>query len=77
VVSDHFHTRSGKIVQPAREWWNVVPSNDRYLESFTKLSEVNLSVQEATSDDDITLVSQLGEAGCVVNMEAEEEQMAF
>jgi hypothetical protein len=73
VVSDHFHTSSGKIVQPPREWWKVDPFSDIQMEGFKKLSEVHPSVLEPKSDDEIILFSKLNEVGCVVDMVEEEE----
>jgi hypothetical protein len=73
VVSDHFHTSSGKIVQPPREWWKIDPSNDIQMGGFKRLSEEGPSVPELKSDDEITLFSRLDEARFVVNMVEEEE----
>jgi hypothetical protein len=55
MVFDHFHTSSGKIVQLPREWWKPDPSSDVQMEGFKKLPEVDLSVPEPKSDDEITL----------------------
>jgi hypothetical protein len=65
VVSDHFHTSSGKIVQPPRGWWKIDPSNNIQMEDFKRLSEVDPSVPEPKSDDEITLFSRLDEVGFV------------
>jgi hypothetical protein len=77
VVSDYFHTSSGKIVQLPREWWKIDPSNDIQMEGFKRLSEVDPSHPEPKSDDKITLVSRLDEAGFVVNMVEEEEPKGY
>jgi hypothetical protein len=77
VVSDHFHTSSGQIVQPPREWWKVDPSNDIYMEGFKKLSEVDLYVLEPKSDDEIILFSKLDEAGFVLDMVEEEQPKSY
>jgi hypothetical protein len=62
VVSDDFYTSSAKIVQPPREWLKVDAYSDIQIEGFKKLSEVDLSVLEPKSDDEIILFSKLDEA---------------
>jgi hypothetical protein len=73
VVSDHFHTRPGNIVQLLREWWIIDPSNDIQMEGFKRLSEVDPSVAEPKSDDQITLFPRLDEVEFVVDMVEEKE----
>jgi hypothetical protein len=53
MVSDYFHTSSGKIVQPPREWWKINPSNDIQMEGFKRLSEVDSFVPQPKSNDKI------------------------
>jgi hypothetical protein len=77
VVSDHFHTSSGKIVQLPREWWKIDPSNDIQMEDFKRLSEVDPSIPEPKSDDTITVGSRLDERGFVVDMVEEEEPKGY
>jgi hypothetical protein len=77
VVSDHFHTSSGKIVQLPREWWKIDPSNDIQMEDFKRLSEVDPSIPEPKSDDKITVYSRLDEGGFVVDMVEEEEPKGY
>jgi hypothetical protein len=77
VVSDHFYTSSGKIVQPPREWWKVYPSNDIYMEGFKRLSEMVPAVPEPKSDDEITLISRLDEVGFVIDMMEKAEPKAY
>jgi hypothetical protein len=77
VVSDHFHTSSGKIVQPPRELWKIDPSKDIQMEDLKRLSEVDPSVPEPKSDDEITLVSRLDEARFVVDMVEKEEPKGY
>jgi hypothetical protein len=72
MVSDHFHIRSGKIVQLPREWWKIDLSNDIQMEGFKRLSEVDSSVPEPKSDDKITHFSRLEEAGFVIEIVEEE-----
>jgi hypothetical protein len=43
------------------------------MERFNKLSEVDLSILELKSDDEIKLLSKLDDAGFVVNIVEEEE----
>jgi hypothetical protein len=73
VVSDHFHTSSGTIVQPPREWWKIDPSNDIQMKDFKRLTEVNPSIAESKANDKITLLSRLDEAGLFVDVAKEEE----
>jgi hypothetical protein len=77
IVSDHFHTSSGKIVQPPRDWWKVDPSSDIQMEGFKKLSKVDPSVPEPKSDNEITLFSRLDEARCILDMLEEEEPKGY
>jgi hypothetical protein len=77
VGSDHFHTSFGKIVQPPREWWKIGPSNDIQMEGFKRCSEVDPSVPEPISDDEITLFSRLDEGGFVIDMVEEEEPTGY
>jgi hypothetical protein len=77
VVSDHFHTSYGQIVQPPREWWKIDPSNDIQMESFKRLSEVDPSILEPKSDDEITLCSRLDKVGFIVDMVEEEEPKSY
>jgi hypothetical protein len=77
LVSDHFHTSSGKIIQLPREWWKVDPTNDIQMEGFKKLSDVDASVLEPKSSDEITLVSKLDEARFVVDMVVEEDPKGY
>jgi hypothetical protein len=77
VVSNYFHTSSGKIVQPPREWWKIDLSNDIQMEGFKRLSEVNPSIPEPKSDNEITLFSRLDEAGFIVDMVEEAELKGY
>jgi hypothetical protein len=77
VVSDHFHTRPGNIVQLLREWWIIDPSNDIQMEGFKRLSEVDPSVPEPKSDDQITLFPRLDEVEFVVDMVEEKEPKGY
>jgi hypothetical protein len=47
------------------------------MKGFKKLSEVDPSVPELTSDDKITPLSKLDEAGFVLNMVEEEEPIGY
>jgi hypothetical protein len=47
------------------------------MEGFKKCSEVDLSVLEPKSDDEITLFSKLDEARFVVNMVKEKESKGY
>jgi hypothetical protein len=77
VVSDHFHTSSGKILQPPREWWKIDTSNDIQIESFKRLIKVDPSVPEPKSDDNITHLSRLDQAGFIVDMVEKEEPKGY
>jgi hypothetical protein len=77
VVSDHFHTSSGKIEQPPRESWKVDPSNNIQIKGFKKLSEVDPSGVEPKSDDEIRLCSKLDEMGVVIDMGEDEELKGY
>jgi hypothetical protein len=77
VVSDHIHTSTGKIVQLPREWWQVDPSSDIQIEGVQILSEVDLSVLEPKSTDEIAIFSKLDEFGFVVDMGEEEEPKGY
>jgi hypothetical protein len=77
VVSDHFHRSSGKIVSPPREGCKIDPSNDIQMEDFKRFSEIDPSILEPNSDDEITLVSRLDEVGCVMDMVEEEEPKGY
>jgi hypothetical protein len=77
VVSDHFDSSSGNIVQPPREWWKIDPSNDIQMECFKRLSEVDLSVPETQSYDEISLFPRPDEVGFSENMVEEEEAKGY
>jgi hypothetical protein len=77
VVSDLFHSSSRKIVQPAKEWWKIEPSNDKQIEGFIRLSEVDPSVLEQKSDDEITHFSRLDKAGFAVDMGEDEDPKSY
>jgi hypothetical protein len=72
-VSDHLQTSLAKIVQLPSEWWKLDASSDIQMKDFKKLSEVDQSVAESKSDNEITIVSKSDEAGLVVDMVEEEE----
>jgi hypothetical protein len=77
VLSDHFHTSSGKIVQPPREWWKNDLSKDIQMEGFQRLSEVDPSVAEPKSDDEITVFSRLDKLEFVEDMVEKEEPKGY
>jgi hypothetical protein len=76
-VSDDFCNISEKIVQLPRESWKIDPSNDIQMEAFTKFSEVDLSILEPKSDDEITLFCRLDKVEFVVDMLEEEELKGY
>jgi hypothetical protein len=47
------------------------------MEGFKRLSEIDLSVPEPKSDDEITLCSRLDDVGFVVDMVEEEEPKGY
>jgi hypothetical protein len=47
------------------------------MEGFKKLSEVDPSVAEPKSDDEITLLSRLDELGIVIDIGEEEEPKRY
>jgi hypothetical protein len=76
-MSDHFHPSSGKIVQQFRQWWKIYASNDIQIDGFKRLSEVDPSIPELKSDDEIILFSRFNESGFVINIVEEEELKGY
>jgi hypothetical protein len=76
-MSDYFHTSSGTIVPPPREWCKVGPTSDIQMQGFKKLSEVDPSIAEPKFDEEIPLISKIDESGCVIDMGEEEEPKGY
>jgi hypothetical protein len=79
VVSGRFHSRSGHLVHPPREWWKVdlTPEKDIQMDGFTKPSEVEPNAPIPMMDDEITLFSKLNAYGYVVDTVDEEEPKSY
>jgi hypothetical protein len=77
MVSDHFYTSSGKIVQRPRKWCNVDLSSDIQIEGFKQLFKVESTIPEPKSDDKITVCSNLDKVGFVVDMGGKEEPNGY
>jgi hypothetical protein len=74
-VSGRFHTRSGHVPHPPREWWKVDPTPERdvQMDGFKKPSEVEPNARIPMMDDETTLFSKLDAYGYVVDAVDEEE----
>jgi hypothetical protein len=78
-VSGRFHTRSGRVVHPPREWWIVdpTPEKDVQMDGFKKPSEVEPNAPVPMMDDETTLFSKLDSYGYVVDAVDEEESKSY
>jgi hypothetical protein len=64
-VSGQFHTRSGHVVHPPREWWKVDSTleKDVQMDGFKKPSEMEPNAPIPMMDDETTLFSKLDAYG--------------
>jgi hypothetical protein len=78
-VSGRFHSRSGHVVHPPREWWtiNLTPEKDVQMDDFKKPSEVEPNATVPMMDDETTLFSKLDAYGYVMDAVDEEEPKSY
>jgi hypothetical protein len=78
-VSGRFHTRSGHVVHPPREWWKVdpTPEKDIQMTGFKTPSEVEPNAPVPMMDDETTLFAQLDTYGYVMDAVDEEKPKSY
>jgi hypothetical protein len=78
-VSCRFHPRSGRVVHPPREGWNVdpTPEKDSQMDGFKKPTEVEPNAPVPMMDDETTVFSKLDAYGYVMDAVDEEEPKSY